>query len=988
MESGLKITPTATFAGGATIVGDKLAHDNAFFVCNIVFPTSFAEDCVLYEKGGSNYGTAVSVVGAPSAPKLRIRAGNGSQAVPNDLLVFAEVDDLPMDGESHEVAWEIKTAGTNRVRLWIDDVLRAQATGTLKDGIWSGNDEGGFGKIGGLTRPAGEPTAAWPVPITGTLRFYDGHLAPAPSLDSHIDRPTYTCDALNPDITIGSMPAVSINAGSNAPGYLFSCECVFPSAFADGGACLFETGGSGSGIYVGVRKEGSALTLRARAGSGSAAPGTDILTVDTTEFPRDDKMHTICIDLTRNVLPGKHRIRLWVDGTQRGQDVGAISIGYFAGPNPGRFGSVNSAITVGESTNPWPAALGQLRIYDGRNATLPTRGAISMKDIAVEYGVPTDAKVYLNSFRPKAAEDASDDMRYVRVEEASDIPETGTISLGTFRGRQRRCKYDITSTEPVVDMTDFVHEAPLETTLFSRSFGGAAVADLQAEGWVFGDPAAVAETSTYIAFSGVDPNKATSPAMQGAEYISARVVWTLNLASMDGDEVLTCTLVDATDPTRRATLSTVSIAVGETSVVVEGNMRSAVAATDGLPIDPRNGVVVELDPTGGIGDSFQMVRFEVKETQVYRAAASANRASWHEGWQVFSSSVGGWHGNDNTYRRGHYASVSYPNDPIDGYARIRRLINGVDLGSNGDWIALRLSQPLLLTEYTVQGDVTELKLFGSNDGKRFDLLHEVEGMMGDDATATLTPPTPSVAYRLMVMLLTRMRFSDNPIWDRGSMNRITYTGTRPQSSMLLEYPPPRGVPLGGQWVKDLNDKVDGTNYAKYKTNVVGQPYGNGEYVAYANTIYAYLDATTYGSDEWPPSGAFDKNAAESFNWSGWHAGTQIFSDGADAATPAVLSIKLPEPIKLQQYSLTPRIEAHGNLQMASKWELQGAICDNGTWSTLDSRSGEAFVDGESRSFILHGVDNVEYGAYRLVIYRNNTSYTSWLSLGEWKLFRL
>ncbi len=93
---------------------------------------------------------------------------------------------------------------------------------------------------------------------------------------------------------------------------------------------------------------------------------------------------------------------------------------------------------------------------------------------------------------------------------------------------------------------------------------------------------------------------------------------------------------------------------------------------------------------------------------------------------------------------------------------------------------------------------------------------------------------------------------------------------------VYEFPPLDGGILPAKnWTKDLSDHYpgnDGTLYAKYKFTVTNaSSIMPGTYAAYANSVYEYFNGTSYKSLEWPPSGAFDKLAANDTNrFPGWH----------------------------------------------------------------------------------------------------------------------
>jgi len=201
-----------------------------------------------------------------------------------------------------------------------------------------------------------------------------------------------------------------------------------------------------------------------------------------------------------------------------------------------------------------------------------------------------------------------------------------------------------------------------------------------------------------------------------------------------------------------------------------------------------------------------------------------------------------------------------------------------------------------------------------------------------------------------------------------------------------EYPP-TNIGTGSAWTKDLNDTfvgIDGT-YAKYKYTVTGSGYGNGQYIAWANSIWDYVNGTTYGGDEWPPSGAFDKRETSSGSKSGWHvnSASATYSSTTDKTNPAILYLQLPQSIALKRYSLTSRTDPIPS-QMPSKWDLQGSS-NNSTWVTVDSRSGiTGWSNPETREYTCSPATATAYLYFRIVVYRNNGNIN--LSFAELRLY--
>lgn len=193
-----------------------------------------------------------------------------------------------------------------------------------------------------------------------------------------------------------------------------------------------------------------------------------------------------------------------------------------------------------------------------------------------------------------------------------------------------------------------------------------------------------------------------------------------------------------------------------------------------------------------------------------------------------------------------------------------------------------------------------------------------------------------------------------------------------------EYPPPNNTPAGFNWTKDTTDKVlayDGTTYTKYKTTISGAPYGNGAYIAWANSIWYYLDGTTYDAQEWPASGAFDKINGDSSSRGGWHTHqnhntVSAFSSTADASVPPNLYVSMPMAILVTSYSFQSRPGCCAD-QMPSKWRFYGSN-DGLTWTLIHEQNNiTGWSLAEVRTFTVSG--NHLYHTFRWELLRSSGS---------------
>lgn len=214
---------------------------------------------------------------------------------------------------------------------------------------------------------------------------------------------------------------------------------------------------------------------------------------------------------------------------------------------------------------------------------------------------------------------------------------------------------------------------------------------------------------------------------------------------------------------------------------------------------------------------------------------------------------------------------------------------------------------------------------------------------------------------------------------------------------IFEFPP-EGIASGNNWKKDMNDVVTGIhgiNYVKFKTTMPNtHPYGGGEYIAWANSIWDYRHSDRMYEWEWPPSGAFDKRGGGSGKNSGWHNHhTQGYTNSSsNLKDPFYLAIKLPRKIVLRKYSLQTRADGCCPEQMPSAWTIEGS--NNGSsWDVIDMRNNiGGWFNGSVREFSVNidpkrlkqGFYLYEY--YRIVIYRNSSPHNNFVHIGEWKLF--
>lgn len=204
--------------------------------------------------------------------------------------------------------------------------------------------------------------------------------------------------------------------------------------------------------------------------------------------------------------------------------------------------------------------------------------------------------------------------------------------------------------------------------------------------------------------------------------------------------------------------------------------------------------------------------------------------------------------------------------------------------------------------------------------------------------------------------------------------------------MSREYPP-TGIAISTNWTKDLSDtvsSVSGTNYARYKTKLTTAGYGNGWYIAEANSVYDYGASTSYNADEWPPAGAFDKRDAQSRNQAGWSTNSAdgTISNTADATNQFYLVLRMPQFIRLASYSIKIRTDNVGaENQGPTKWVLQGSRDNGTTWVDIaTTTTTTTWTTGATQTFTQ--ATSTAYNTFRFRFLRNQNPSGGLISVGE------
>ena len=149
----------------------------------------------------------------------------------------------------------------------------------------------------------------------------------------------------------------------------FSVLTAFPTSDPPPDSILWEQGGAGTGSFVGF----NGGHLRIRIGSGASAhvaPASSTGNMALLDIPyaelaskgyTDGKLYDLRWEMRLN--PGS--VRIWVDGDLLGESntTGSSNLANWSGGDNGGFGKQESSICVGETSTPWPYAIGSSLLY-------------------------------------------------------------------------------------------------------------------------------------------------------------------------------------------------------------------------------------------------------------------------------------------------------------------------------------------------------------------------------------------------------------------------------------------------------------------------------------------------------------------------------------------------------------------------------------------------------------------------------------------------
>uniref|UniRef100_A0A0G4I192 Uncharacterized protein n=1 Tax=Chromera velia CCMP2878 TaxID=1169474 RepID=A0A0G4I192_9ALVE len=167
----------------------------------------------------------------------------------------------------------------------------------------------------------------------------------------------------------------------------------------------------------------------------------------------------------------------------------------------------------------------------------------------------------------------------------------------------------------------------------------------------------------------------------------------------------------------------------------------------------------------------------------------------------------------------------------------------------------------------------------------------------------------------------------------------------------LDLIPPSDVGKGDSWTKDSTVEYNSKNYTMYAD--YGGAVCPGRFRVKTDWDWSPADnsAANFEGDEWPPSGAFDRVAADTNQKSGYMTVQNVSGTDAGADTSTLeLILQSPCWMHLQSYSVQAR-QSGGSLQSTpSKAELFGST-DGSSWTSLGTYEKEIhWGAGETRGF--------------------------------------
>uniref|UniRef100_A0A0G4I4H5 EGF-like domain-containing protein n=1 Tax=Chromera velia CCMP2878 TaxID=1169474 RepID=A0A0G4I4H5_9ALVE len=169
------------------------------------------------------------------------------------------------------------------------------------------------------------------------------------------------------------------------------------------------------------------------------------------------------------------------------------------------------------------------------------------------------------------------------------------------------------------------------------------------------------------------------------------------------------------------------------------------------------------------------------------------------------------------------------------------------------------------------------------------------------------------------------------------------------SCSVLDLIPPSDIGKGDTWTKDSTVTYNSreTIYKDYTGSLCP-----GRYRAKANLQWANnAGSSSFGANEWPPSGAFDGVVGAGNQASGYSTSSFQSGGGTDTAGDKDVHVILQTPCFLTLHQFAFEARSASTQQTPSKMSVDGSLDCSGTWTELGSFEGEInWSNGESRGF--------------------------------------
>eukprot|EP00798_Chlamydomonas_sp_ICE-L_P026621 gene26621-biopygen3031 len=494
---------------------------------------------------------------------------------------------------------------------------------------------------------------------------------------------------------------------------------------------LFENGGTSYGAYVSVRDVASGIPkLRVRGGLGGTVPHANIVYVDVYPIPADDLTHEIAFEFRTDRTEG---VRVWIDGTLYGEATGSFHSGIWSGSGPGSFGMVKDGGPVGESSNSWPVTITKpLRRYDNQLGWLS----------AMEANLGTPDYVYSGPSTFESLTLATDTMFSMDVVIPTNFASScilfdyGGYAYGLYIGvvrsqvDGRTVMRVVSSNISTMDISDFPRDGRWHNIAFSLQKKDNDIDTSRV--WIDGvlKVTSTGELGTFISGSDgggfglfnntVKNMQDTTPWPSSLRTIRIYLNETgclplfgaLSFADIAHKYGLSTTQPVALDSFYQ---NRPAITTGIWDTRRSALARKAFVGRLGTPNVPSDGSLSLLAFRGGRRKPPALAR------EIVTVPPQMNGFAEDVATEIFAASFA-----NTTQAQMESDGWIFNTDNVltfeNGSARSLRHMNGFNDGILGEFISLRIPWPIYLTSYEMTGNCRDWVVYGSVDGKSFDVL--------------------------------------------------------------------------------------------------------------------------------------------------------------------------------------------------------------------------------------------------------------------------